>query len=254
MNELPAIRDRLDSADAHIEQVKIRLRTYYGSQKYDITGDFDPDATSISYFFGELITGPPLRLGTLAGEVLHDLRSCLDHLAWEMVEEETPGNATVDTRFPILKVPPTANNQGISPPPYVAGGVSETALELIEREQPYQLGADFGADSLYVLHALNNIDKHRHVTIRGVQSEASYLAGQPGRFTFTARLASASEYGAEIEYVPDDPSVDVHFGTTLQVRVHEVDPGISLPLLDALVDASKRVRSIVEDALQTCFT
>ncbi len=253
MNQLLAIHDRLRRADEHLEEVKALLRAYYREQPYNITGEFDPDAAQIRYAFGEVNAPPPVRVATIGGEVLHNLRSALDHLAWELVEENEAGNATKDTAFPVLKAAPAANAQGISPPPHVAGGVSATASALIQRVQPYQLGLDFAADPVYLLRELNNIDKHRHVTIRGVRSEGTYIAGPLPHFTFTARLLTANEWGAEIEFAPDDTSVDVQFRTTFQVVVHEIGPGIVMPLIDALKAARDAVNAIVTEAQRTCF-
>ncbi len=131
--------------------------------------------------------------------------------------------------------------------------MSASALALIEREQPYQVGADYAGDDLYILHELNIIDKHRHVSIRGVRSQGGYLAGGTPACTFRAQVISTSEHGAEISYVPDDPSVDVYYSTTFVEAVHEVEPGINLPLLDALVGARDRVFNIVRETMHTCL-
>src|SRR5579875_2816148 len=132
------IRDRLGRANEHIESIKTMLRAYYGSNPYEIAGEFDPDAQTISYNFGRGAIPPPITIATTAGEVLHNLRSSLDHLAWMLVEENG-GSPDEDTCFPILKVPPTPNKRGVSPPPYVKGGVSATAGALIDAAQPYKL-------------------------------------------------------------------------------------------------------------------
>lgn len=254
MNQLLEIRDRLRRAEEHIEAIKSQLRAYYDSQPYNaISGEFDPQTQNVHFDWGVPFDPPSFRLSTLTGEVLHNLRSALDHLAWELVEANQAGAASENTRFPILKVPPTANQSGVSPPPHVSGNVSATASTLIEREQPYQLGSAFAAHPLYILNALNNIDKHRHITIRGVRSDATFVRGPVPQFTFTGRLASASEWGAEVEYVPDDSTLDVNFRATFRVVVHEVGPGIVMPLLDALRDANERVGEIARQARRTCF-
>ena len=124
---------------------------------------------------------------------------------------------------------------------------------MIERVQPYRFGPVFAGDSLYVLRELNNIDKHRHVTIRGVRSEGSLLAGTPRRFVFSTRLKGVTEYGAELEFLSNDPTVDVHFSTTFQVVVQEIGPGIIMPLIDALTRTREAVEEIVNEAQRTCF-
>lgn len=45
---------------------------------------------------------------TLTGDILHELRSALDLLAWQFVRV-SGGEPTDETSYPILGVPPTAN-------------------------------------------------------------------------------------------------------------------------------------------------
>jgi hypothetical protein len=249
---LVLIRDRLGRANEHIEAIKTMLRAYYGSDPYNISGEFDPDAQQIHFNFHGGAVAPPIAISTRAGEALHNLRSSLDHLAWMLVEQDE-GTPDENTSFPILRVAPTANKKGVSPPPHVSGGVSDVAAALMDRAQPYQLGEDYAAHPLWILRELSNLDKHRHITIRGARFTGGMITGQPPRFTFQVRTGAVSEWGAEVKYVPDDPSVDVDCRTTLQVMVHEINPAIDMPLLDALGDAREVVEAVIREAEETCF-
>lgn len=79
----------------------------------------------------------------MTGEVLHNLRSALDHLADALVRANG-GTPTEYTAFPISTtgLTRTGNPKNIN----VDGGVSPQALALIQCLQPYQPGGQ-GTDA-----------------------------------------------------------------------------------------------------------
>jgi len=111
-------------------------------------------------------TGTASRWAVILGEIVHDLRSALDHLVWQAVElsggEPDRGHA-----FPLLRVEPeigfaTWAARAPSPGSTRHGrlfGASPDAITLIEAYQPYR-GGQVGA----VLGRLDDLwqhDKHR---------------------------------------------------------------------------------------------
>lgn len=100
----------------------------------------------------------PLRLSVLLGELLHNLRSGLDHVAWQLVLANG-GTPNKKTSFPVLVKRKNA-------PLQIVGGISTQAAALAGDLQPYNNAS--GApeeDPLHVLSTLNNIDKHREFNI-----------------------------------------------------------------------------------------
>ncbi len=113
--------------------------------------------------------GLVLRWGAIIGEIVHDFRSALDNLVWQLVklnEREPDGGHS----FPILEDEPskgfavqmrrewTDRRGRVHHGPLF--GVGDDALAIIEACQPYK--RDDGI-LLLRLHALWNIDKHRHL-------------------------------------------------------------------------------------------
>src|SRR5437879_6743083 len=94
--------------------------------------DDKPDRTVFRLWVKE---EPPPRLSVLLGDCVHNLRSSLDHIVWQLVlaNGRSPGK---HAQFPILDKPP----KGIFSPNDIRG-VSEEARALIESVQPYQAGA-----------------------------------------------------------------------------------------------------------------
>src|SRR5206468_1285965 len=102
---------------------------------------------------------PPLELAVVAGELAHDVRSALDHLAWDLVERNG-ANPTRDTSFPIQR---ERDDQAFA---RQTRGMSPKHMDAIRALQPYlrEVPED---DWLLRLHDFNRIDKHRllHVVV-----------------------------------------------------------------------------------------
>jgi hypothetical protein len=116
---------------------------------------------------------PPIDIAILAGEIVYQLRSALDHLIFELVNRNLarpipPKNWERDCRFPLCLKVPTHGNPAVPytlPVPFSffkksLSGVTAKAFAEIERLQPYNGGN--GPTQLGWLEQLANIDKHRH--------------------------------------------------------------------------------------------
>jgi hypothetical protein len=241
--DLDEIIDRLERADEHFETIKEHLCAYYRTSTVGVRGYFDPKRDGL--VIGPGYRAPELRLHTLVGEFLHDLRSSLDHLVWLLVLLNH-GRPTERTTFPILRADPTPNAQGVQAPPRVAGGVSRTASAVIEDAQPYKWQANYMRHPLYLLHELWNVDKHRHIVAKGSRLDELTIPDRTPRFDFTLGFDAVTEDGAEISLVPSDPAVKVNPQTTLQVMIDEPNKGIvEYPLSQALKEMRLATRSVV---------
>jgi hypothetical protein len=124
---------------------------------------------------------PDLEWSIRIGEVLHQLRSALDHLAWQLVLIDG-GRPSRQTQFPILDHPPTAVSE------LLRQVHDPEILGFVDWCQPYHGGAGgpltrFQAHGqpLWVLRCLNNIDKHRLllVTLCVLDLDHMYWGGPP---------------------------------------------------------------------------
>lgn len=108
------------------------------------------------------------RWAVIVGEIVHDLRSALDHLVWEGIQL-SDGKPDRDHAFPFRKSEPSEGFAQWATRTWRSKdgrkrhgklyGLDEAAIELIERCQPYQ-----GGDTpklLAHLDALWQCDKHR---------------------------------------------------------------------------------------------
>jgi hypothetical protein len=257
---LRAVDDRFRRAHQQFESIKKTLRRYYASDAHDIRGKIEIKGEWT--FHPMYVAAPPERFHTRLGEMLHNLRSSLDHLAWVLVETSA-GSPGKDTKWPVCDTRPTADAYGIHPPPHVAGCDHPDVLAFIDEHQPYAYGADFFEHGLWVLHRLAILDRHRHIVSRGasVMPITIHYSGIPRdwEFEFTARRKSVTEFGAVLDLGPDipDPSVDAE--GTLRIVIHDPGPdGLDNPkpvgLTELLMNAYDETSVTIEDAAERFFS
>ena len=97
----------------------------------------------------------------MAGDIIQNLRSSLDHLAYGLVIA-SGGKPTTSTMFPISEHVPATPEEEASFGRKVKG-MRKEAVDLIRSIKPYK----GGNDALWRLHRLNNIDKHRLLLVCG---------------------------------------------------------------------------------------
>jgi len=195
----------------------------------------------------------PLRLSAIAGDVLHDLRSALDNLAWQLVTAEgyqgqKPG---FHTKFPIYGDKGNFRNDVVSRSPKRSPGPL-TGLDpagpiwaLITSEQPYHR-PDPEKSVLGLLQSFSNLDKHRVLMPAGsiadldVQrmvrwSDNAVLVSQWFNTQITIPLEHTTEL-ARLEFDPSGPKPNVHVqgGAILHVAFGEDDRQVTVPDFDSM--------------------
>ena len=97
-NALGGIREKLKRVSEQIDTVDQEVRRLLAGGQYRVTGL--PDHELRQYSFKAYGSPLPFRFSVITGEVVHHLRSCLDHLVWQLVlvNGEKP---TERNEFPI---------------------------------------------------------------------------------------------------------------------------------------------------------
>jgi len=156
MGRLDGVKAKLDRADALIADLRDRVLPIEEAATASIRRDSCDNESRLVYRVTEI---PPISpgVGVLAGDVLHNLRSALDHLAWQLVLFDG-GQPNEDTSFPILTSPPRR-------PLTIKPGISNPAIiAALTEAQPFseaRHGHDPHDDALELVRVLNNYDKHR---------------------------------------------------------------------------------------------
>ena len=158
-------------AKEHLEAIKKIIRSLASANSYEIVKDASGKEKI------HFLIQPPPQIAILAGEVVYQLRSALDHLAFDLVQCNA-SNITLPTNwcklcdFPLW---PTISDamirRGYTHPPLPYNcftkslpGISKAAFEFIEGVQPYRSGT--GPHNVMRLIAqLSNIDRHRYLNV-----------------------------------------------------------------------------------------
>jgi hypothetical protein len=134
------------------------------------------------------VYNPPINIDIplTLGDCVYSMRSCLDHLAWQLAHIAHPIPST-ETLFPIH-----ASNDPKSEARFLkrVKEMPADAVVEIRNVQPYQRGAAFRDDPLWKLNELSNIEKHRIVA---VSSLAATVVIRPLGYT-TRKIDNGLEF------------------------------------------------------------
>jgi len=149
-----AIASKLARAKQHIDDLKATLWQFHHGKTRPCSGQAHDDLNSGKTLYEITdVAEVPVSVPLFIGDALQNLRSSLDYLACELVLAANPTNDIRQTAFPIFE---TAKDYTSRSPRKVAG-MRQDAVDKIASFKPYK----GGNDTLWRLHALNNMDKHR---------------------------------------------------------------------------------------------
>jgi hypothetical protein len=200
------VRAKLTRAREHRDALEAAIGEFLDSEPYRPRPGADTE-TEESVIRVQIVREPPVvEWGIAIGDVLHDLRSCLDHLAWHLGGNPPPNDDT--SEFPIFLDRGKYRRRGIE---RIVGAPPE-AQAVIEDLQPFQRGEEAHLDRLWSLYELSNFDKHRllHLSV-AVLSGADYFVSAPAgsRSEFDTVRFGPCEDGKVIARWPLNPDSDV---------------------------------------------
>jgi hypothetical protein len=216
---------RLKWAYDHFERLLAEIDWWAAAHPYLFITERDAQGWTVVY--AKPIDEPPFKLGLLIGDVLHNLRACLDNLALSLCQRNsgplTEGQMLA-CYFPICETPEKFNSSCASALPNI--GAEPRAI--IERAQPYD-GSNSG--QLLALRKLSDHDKHRrvpvvakcvHLSATGMLAEApSDLRGLrfPRSFEGKTQLLRGLGFPEDA-----DAEVDMNLSLTLDIAFAEGAP------------------------------
>lgn len=167
MESLDGIRAKLNRAKEHLDVLDEKISTYLANEPYRVVGEEHTAEGYINHtLWLEVDAFPPDDVwGPIIGDAVHNLRSALDHLAWQLALESVLAKTPWRIEFPIILDDPASN-------PEVRGRFSgklkllrPDSHALIEAAQPYKTGGS--SHPLWLLQSLWNTDKHRVLHVPG---------------------------------------------------------------------------------------
>jgi hypothetical protein len=158
------IAEKLIRTNENILNLEAEVSRFFKECKYPIIPKVNDKehAEAVEYHTTLKI---PLRFSVLSGEIVHHLRSCLDHIIWELSDDVTRSSKDgAFLEFPILEMPPTPENEFSRYGRKIKGVTNPDALKFIGELQPYNRIPP-NSDPLLVIHKMDIADKHRELVI-----------------------------------------------------------------------------------------
>jgi hypothetical protein len=179
----------------------------------------------------------PPRFPIIAGEIIHHLRSCLDHVAWMLSCDTYRREHETLIAFPVCI---RGDKKELSRYAGQVRGITNLdALKLIDDAQPYH-GASPLDDPLAIIHKLDRVDKHHEVVL--VVRSFNMGISIP-RSILTTFILGASHM--------DEEAFANHFASKIEVKLSgciafaEFGERKNQPIIPALKTLSDAVRDLV---------
>lgn len=188
----PGVWAKIDRAGEHLDALTSEIAAFVDTQTDSLIGEANSSRTQYRFVLRFSNEPPMQRWALLVGDVIHNLRSALDHLAWQLgVLRGVEPHAR--TEFPIFKERGRFRKVDNNGRPSRASGWDKISSlkpihrAIIEAQQPYHAGEQAKHQSLWVLQELNNVDKHRLLRPillmpRGLEVDGSYETVGPSEW------------------------------------------------------------------------
>lgn len=162
MHPLDGIIAKIERADEHIKNLNTEIGDFI-RDNYEIVSkvDDDPRESVISVIGPD----PPLRFAVITGEIVHQLRSSLDHLVCQLFTANKKKPAGRKLQFPICD---THSRYKEACRRGQIKGISGKAAYLIKECQPYhyvERGESIEGNKFRILREMDDADKHRLMMI-----------------------------------------------------------------------------------------
>jgi len=255
---LALIRVKIERAEKHIVDLDGEIRTFLATKPYRVREDVD---TKHVYKISH-VTEVPGPIVAIAGDVIQNLRSALDHLANQLMLVRLGVVASdQESHFPIGNTAGKyeANLRGMKKGRFLR----EDAFDVLLKVQAYPRG---DGHQLWALNRLNNIDKHRIILTAGSAFRSVNLGAYVSR---KSREVMAPDFPMlDAFFRPADNMCPLKIGDVLFTSDGHMDPDNDFrfdvafnepkivegkPILETLQHFADLVRSTV-NSCKPCLT
>lgn len=161
MNKLDGIYAKINRAGDQIDSLTADMDRFCTDIRQSIVREVCEDSDEQAWVYRGETPRTPIEWSVRVGEILHNLRSALDHLVSQLLlangQEPSRQNS-----YPIVNDESewSKNKDRLK-------GVTPRVETIVERLQPYTGGINlpFDVRAFGTLHTLCNIDKHRHLNM-----------------------------------------------------------------------------------------
>jgi hypothetical protein len=153
------IVEKLRRADENIFNLDSEIALFFKEGDYSVMPNQDGEMflKAIEYHKNRAI---PPRFNVLAGEIIHHLRSCFDHIVWHFSVNPVKNIRKIE--FPVFDKAPVNHDSRKLFAGKLEGIADPNVISLIERLQPHHAAEPLD-DPLWIIHDLDIVDKHREL-------------------------------------------------------------------------------------------
>jgi len=149
---LERLNKKIERAEKHLIDLDEMVQEFIASSPYEIVAYNDTDNLH-KVFKVNILKNFPLDMSVIIGDVLQNLRSTLDHLAYHLVSIKPLEKRATRIYFPICDSAARYETEKMGK----ILGMEKLAIEAIDAIQPYKGGT---GQALWNLQTMNNMDKH----------------------------------------------------------------------------------------------
>lgn len=233
------IAEKLKRADENIVKLNHEIIGFFGASKYPIVPNPNTEGwqEAVNYHRNLPI---PVRFSVLCGEVVHHLRSCLDHIVWHFSNAAYRLSHENAIQFPVLRTLPVKDELSRYER-QVKGITNANVLRLIESFQPYHRGNDAMNDPLCIIHDMDRFDKHRELTLISPIANLMPLSSAGDIGIQSLIKFSQGETLSEFEIAVAQGAIQKDIKVTPQIAFAQFGNRESEPVIPALVQLSDAV-------------
>jgi hypothetical protein len=167
---------RLNWAQHYLEQFESKVKLWESSKPYTVSEQ--DDVLHGRHVRRLRIKGMDYRIPLLLSDFIYNLRSSLDHIAWQLSVLGATYPSDKDARFIAFPIHEDTDPGSQGSFARQVKYMPSEAVEIIRDLQPYQRGAAYRDDPLWQLNKLWNIDKHRTISMNGGHAINVYAGPQ----------------------------------------------------------------------------
>lgn len=247
-SELASVRAKVSRAEHHLRDIDSALKLLIGSDptaNQPVIFDYESDGKEIIVRLAECKPIDPA-LPLMIGDCLHNLRSALDYLVYQLALKNGAPTLFADkTFFPIYLTKSDFDDRVKN---LVKPFISSAALTEIEKCQPYSAYDVPSEADIWILNRLDIFDKHRLLVVAGQKCAAT---------EFTVTVVATGEQRHEI--IPEPKWKPVEDGAEI-IRFRFAEPPGKMRVQIKLVTAIQFIKTglaaddvVVQDALRQCI-
>lgn len=153
-----------------------------------------------------------IRIGLIAGDFINNLRSSLDHLAWDLAGLGNKKRSS-EICFPVCIRDTSSTQAKIG---LATSGIPAPAIALMKSFQPYTRGKAYKSHHLWRLNFLWNANKHRNIAIHSADSGVLFeiargVAVEERKFDYEAIVTIQLSAKDKVRFNPR-PNFEIFFG------------------------------------------